>query len=51
MATATYVGSIQLDMMVFNRIALSVAVLAALAWLPGPQKTELFSSLLGHIAD
>ena len=45
MATATYVGSVQLDMMVFNRLALSAAVLAALAWLPGPQIGDELSLL------
>ena len=37
MATAAYVGSAQLDMMVFNRLAFAAAVLAALAWLPSQQ--------------
>src|SRR5947208_6327455 len=46
MATAAYVRFIQLDMMVFNRLALSVAVLAALAWLPPQQIGDELSFLL-----
>jgi quercetin dioxygenase-like cupin family protein len=48
MATAAYVRFIQLDMMVFNRLALSVVVLAALAWLPqqiGDELSFLFEPL------
>src|SRR5262249_47123385 len=45
MAAAAYVRFIHSDVMVFNRLALSVAVLAALAWLPGSQIGDELSLL------
>jgi hypothetical protein len=46
MATAAHVSFIHPDMRMFNRLALSLAVLAALAWRPGPQIGEELSFLL-----
>jgi quercetin dioxygenase-like cupin family protein len=49
MAAAAYVRFIRPDVIVFNRLALSVAVLAALAWVPGPQIGDELSSLFAPL--
>ena len=46
MTGAAYVRFIQPDMTAFNRFVLSGVVLAALAWLPGPQIGDELSFLL-----
>jgi UDP:flavonoid glycosyltransferase YjiC (YdhE family) len=49
MAAAAHIRIIHPEMMVFNRLALSVVVLAAVAWLPGAHDADELSSLFAHL--